>query len=137
MLLPAGELVRVAAALLGQVHDLQELATRFRIWSPGASGPSARIPTLSATVMFGKSAYDWKTIPTLRWFGGPVGDVPAVDRDRARGRLLEAGDHPERRRLAAADGPRNDTNSPFSADRLKSSTATNSPKRFWTSVSVR
>ncbi len=27
-------------------------------------------PMLSATDMFGKSAYDWKTIPTLRWFGG-------------------------------------------------------------------
>ena len=27
-------------------------------------------PMLSATVMFGNSAYDWKTMPTLRWFGG-------------------------------------------------------------------
>ena len=25
---------------------------------------------LSATVMFGKRAYDWKTMPTFRWFGG-------------------------------------------------------------------
>ena len=31
-----------------------------------------------------------------------AGDVVAVDQDRARGRLLEAGDHPQRRRLAAA-----------------------------------
>ena len=60
---------------------------------------------LSATVMFGNSAYDWKTIPTLRRFGGAVGHVRAVDADRAGGRALEAGDHPQRRRLAAARRP--------------------------------
>src|SRR5690349_15376746 len=34
--------------------------------------------------------------------------------------------------LPQPDGPRNETNSPFSALRLKSSTATDWPKRFWT-----
>ena len=57
---------------------------------------------LSATVMFGNRAYDWKTMPTWRWFGGMVGDVLAVDADGARGRALEAGDHAQGRRLAAA-----------------------------------
>ena len=40
-------------------------------------------PMLSATVMFGNSAYDWKTMPTLRWFGETAGDVRAVDPDGA------------------------------------------------------
>ena len=37
-----------------------------------------------------------------RLCAGSAGDVVAVDQDLARGRLLEAGDHPQRRRLAAA-----------------------------------
>jgi hypothetical protein len=52
---------------------------------------------LPATVMFGNRAYDWNTIPTLRWFGGRW-----VNHDRAAGRQLEAGDHPQGRGLAAA-----------------------------------
>ena len=36
--------------------------------------------------------------------GAPEGDVLAVQQDAARGGQLEPGDHPERRRLAAARG---------------------------------
>ncbi len=36
--------------------------------------------------------------------GAPEGDVLAVQQDTARGGQLEPGDHPERRRLAAARG---------------------------------
>ena len=36
------------------------------------------------------------------------GDVLAVEQDFSRGRQLEPGDHPERRRLAAAGGPEHD-----------------------------
>src|SRR3954462_2507074 len=39
--------------------------------------------------------------------------------------------------LPQPDGPRNDTNSPFWAARLKSSTATFWAKRFWMPVSAR
>src|SRR5438445_9092624 len=39
--------------------------------------------------------------------------------------------------LPQPDGPRNDTNSPFSADRLKSRTATDVPNCFWIPVRVR
>ena len=39
---------------------------------------------------------------TSRWFGGDPDDVLAVEQDLALGRLLEAADHPQRRRLAAA-----------------------------------
>ena len=60
---------------------------------------------LSATVMFGNSAYDWKTIPTLRWFGGlRVMSTPSIVIVPAVG-MLEAGDHPQGRRLAAAGRP--------------------------------
>ncbi len=41
-------------------------------------------------------------MPTLRWLGERSRDVGAVDRDRSAGRLLEAGDHAQRRGLAAA-----------------------------------
>ena len=92
---------------------------------------------LPATDMFGKSAYDWKTIPTLRWLGArrvmstpltvivpPVGiSKPAIIR-----RVVV---------LPQPDGPRNDTNSPRSAARSKFSTTATSPKRFWTPVSSR
>ena len=46
--------------LVDASRDLASLG-RLRILSPK--------PTLAATVMFGNSAYDWKTMPTLRWFG--------------------------------------------------------------------
>src|SRR5438034_1957150 len=95
-------------------------------------------PMLSATVMFGNRAYDWKTIPTLRWLGGrlvmslpstvivpPVGrSKPAIIR-----RVVV---------LPQPDGPRKDTNSPRATSRLKSSTAATPPgKSFWTWVKVR
>src|SRR4029079_19288043 len=95
-------------------------------------------PMLSATVMFGKRAYDWKTIPTLRWFGDvlvmslpstvivpEVGfSKPAIIRSVVV--------------LPQPEGPRNDTNSPRATSRLKSATAATPPgKSFWTDVRVR
>ena len=78
-------------------------------------------PMFPATVMFGNSAYDWKTIPTLRWFGGSVGDVR---RRRSMMRPAVGFSKPAIIRsvvvLPQPDGPRNETNSPFSAARLKS-----------------
>ena len=56
----------------------------------------------------------------------------AVDLDLALGRLVEAGDHPQRRRLAAARGPSSARNSPGCTSRSISSTATSSPNRFVT-----
>ena len=44
-------------------------------------------------------------MPMLRWFGfSRVTSLPSIT-DRARGRLLEAGDHAQHRRLAAAGRP--------------------------------
>ena len=61
-------------------------------------------PMLSATFMFGNSAYDWKTIPTLRLFGARLvtsrPSMPMVPSG-----YLEPGDHPQGRRLAAARWP--------------------------------
>ena len=92
---------------------------------------------LSATDIFGKSAYDWKTMPTFRRFGGRyvmssplTWIVPLVGCSKpAIIRSVVVLPHP--------DGPRNDTNSPFSTARLKSWTATVSPNRFWMPVSSR
>jgi hypothetical protein len=52
--------------------------------------------------MCGNSAYCWKTVLTLRLYGGTRLTSIAVEHDLARGRLLEASDHLERRGLAAA-----------------------------------
>jgi hypothetical protein len=62
--------------------------------------------------MFGKSAYDWKTMPTLRWFGARyVMSVPSTTIVPAVGfsnpaiiRSVVV--------LPQPDGPRNETNSP-------------------------
>ena len=44
----------------------------------------------------------WNIIAVPRRAGGQVGDVEAVQQDRALGYLFMPGDHPQRRRLAAA-----------------------------------
>src|SRR3954470_6119797 len=107
-------------------------ATRFLASALGRFRTLSPKPMLSATVMFGNSAYDWKTIPMFRWFGGrceislPSIDIrPDVGRSNpAIIRSVVVLPHP--------DGPRNEMNSPRSAARLKSSTATVPPgNRFW------
>ena len=125
LLLAARQLVRVAVALVGQVDELEELADALADLRPsGCLRTRSPNPMLSATVMFGNRAYDWKTIPMLRRFGGrwvmsspSIVIVPAVGCSKpAIIRRVVV--------LPQPDGPRNDTNSPFSAARLKSSTAT-------------
>ena len=60
------------------------------------------------TVMCGQSAYDWKTMPMLRLFGGTLTPRAAskttslAERDPPCVGRLEAGDAAQRRRLAAA-----------------------------------
>ncbi len=76
-------------------------------------------------------------MPTLRWFGGTVRDVRAVDRDRARGRLLEAGDHPQRRRLAAARRPEERHELAPLGGQVEVLDGDDVAERFWTSVSSR
>ena len=60
---------------------------------------------LSATDRCGNSAYSWKTMPMRRCSGGTwrfgAADRLAVDAHLAGGRLLEAGDQPQCRGLAA------------------------------------
>ena len=103
LLLAARQLVRVAVAATLEVDQLEQLADApLDLGLRALADLAARTPMLSATVMFGNSAYDWKTIPTLRWFGGLyVMSLPSIVIVPG-GRLLEAGDHPQRRRLAAA-----------------------------------
>ena len=74
-------------------------------------------------------------MPTLRWFGDRLRDVRAVDRDRAGGRPLEAGDHPQRRRLAAARrAEERDELAALGGEVEVLRRPPSSPKRFWTPV---
>ena len=57
---------------------------------------------LSYTVMCGYSAYDWNTIATLRAPGATLFTTRSPMRIRPLGDVLEAGEHAQRRRLAAA-----------------------------------
>ncbi len=110
-------------------------ATRLRTWSPGRLRTFSPNPMLSATVMFGKRAYDWKTIPTLRLFGAlPVISAPSMRIEPAVG-VLEAGDHPEGRRLAAAGrAEERDELASRGTSSSKSSTATMSPNTLLRSL---
>jgi hypothetical protein len=82
---------------------------------------------LPDTVILGNRAYDWKTMPTLRLFGDTrvtsapwMAIVPEVGFSKpATIRNVVV--------LPQPLGPRNETNSPFAACRLKSATATVPP----------
>ena len=66
LLLAARQLVRVAVALVGQVDELEQLADALADVGLGRlPRPCSPKPMLSATVMFGNSAYDWKTMPDV------------------------------------------------------------------------
>ena len=56
----------------------------------------------SQTGISGNSARFWKISAVGRWFGPHAAHVLAADADHALGRLGEAGDHAQDRRLAAA-----------------------------------
>ena len=102
----AGELMRIAVARVPEADELEQLARRASRRS-ALSRPRIFKPysTFCRAVMFGKSEYAWKTMPMSRLFGGDARDVLAVDDDPARVGAVEAGDEPQRRRLAAARRP--------------------------------
>ena len=112
-------------------------ATRLRIASAGRFFTRIPKPMLLATLMFGNSAYDWNTMPTFRLFGGRfVMSLPSTLM------LPESGySKPAIMRsvvvLPQPDGPRNEMNSPRSADSSKSSTAVKAPNDFLTWSSAR
>ena len=86
-------------------------ATRARRWSKPAAGSFRTLTPnrmFSRTLRCGNSAYDWNTIEIRRSAGSKAGDVAAVDQDPAFRRRVEAGDHAQRRRLAAARRPEQD-----------------------------
>ncbi len=104
LLLAARQLVRVAVALVGQVDQLQELADLASGSSVlrSSCGPSARSRCCRRRSCSGTGRTTGR--PSRRC-GGSAGCrvmSVAVDDDRARRRVLEAGDHPQGRRLAAA-----------------------------------
>ena len=64
--------------------------------------------------------------------GRQAGHIGVAEVDRPAARLLEAADHAQGGRLAAAGGPRREKNSPRSTVSDRSSTAVTSPKRLVT-----
>ena len=71
--------------------------------------------------------------------GAHEGDVLAVKEDAAGGRQLEAGDHPQCRRLAAARRPEQTKELAVATVKVEPLTATKSPKdlcRFSTRISA-
>jgi len=104
LLLAAGQLVRVALALVGQVDDLQELADALPDVILGSLAHLQPEPDVVGHVHVREQRVgleDHADVPLVR---RSVGDVLAVDRDRAGARLLEARDHPQGRGLAATRG---------------------------------
>ncbi len=104
--LAAGELSRPAVAVAGKADHLECLVA-----SPGALGPGdARDPQPVCDVL--ADGHVWEQGVVLK----DRVDRPVVGRhaahvlpgqlDRSPARLLEAGDHPQRRRLAGARGPK-------------------------------
>ena len=61
--------------------------------------------TFSATDIWGKRAYDWKTVLTGLSFGRLEPHLGPVDTDAPLGGVLEAGNHSECGRLAAPGRP--------------------------------
>ena len=103
LLLAAGELVRVALAEAAEADRLQ------RPLDPGRSGRAAqRVADVGGDVHVREERVVLEDHPDPPALGGdraagPL-DLLAADLDRARVGALEAGDQPQRRRLAAAAG---------------------------------
>ena len=103
LLLPAGQLGRQPRAVARQLDQREHLVDARRriavLPAPLTDSPNA---TLSATDRCGKSAGVWKTNPMFRFRGGRQVTSWSSKYDPAAARLDEPGDHPQRRRLAAA-----------------------------------
>ena len=102
LLLAAGKLVGIAVAELRQLDELQHLGDALvglRLWHAGdleAEGDVLRDRQV------GEQRIGLEHHADIALVGLQPGDVLAADDDRAGGRLLEAGDHAQHRRLAAA-----------------------------------
>ena len=107
---------------------------RARTCSVGIFATFRPKPILSATVIFGNNAYDWNTMPMLRWLVGsqvtsrPSNLMTPADGDSkpAIMRRMVVLPHPE--------GPRKVTNSPRCMSMAKSWTAVWLPKSFLRAV---
>ena len=102
LLLAARQLVRVAAALVGQVDHLEQLADALPDLVLRALPDLQPEADVVGDGHVREQRVGLEHHADVALVRRPVGDVLAVDRDRAGRRLLEAGDHPQRRRLAAA-----------------------------------
>jgi hypothetical protein len=106
LLLPARELMRTALGVLGELHQLERLADALS--ALGLVDVPLPAQAVGHVVLYRHvreqciALEDRVDRPLVRRYGRYV---EPVDEDRACGRLLESGDHPQRRRLAAAGWP--------------------------------
>ena len=105
LLLAAGELPRLpllVALERDQAQDLAHAALQLR--AADALAPQAERDVLADREVREErvALEDGVDVAPVR---RPTGHVLVGEQDAARGRLLEAADHPQRRRLAAAGGP--------------------------------
>src|SRR3989454_8912296 len=104
--------------------------TRSRIPTSGHRATRRPKAMFSATVMVGKSAYDWKTMPTPRLRGG----TSLTTRPSKRIRPASGRSKPAITRsvvvLPQPEPPTRETSSPWPISREIPSTAVDAPKRF-------
>ncbi len=103
--LATGELGRLAIAVAGQAHHLQ----RFVASAPALGfvhfGHFQPVGDVLGHGHVGEERVVLEDGVDGAFVRRQTGDVGAPQLDRAGGRVLEAGDHPQRRRLARAGGP--------------------------------
>ncbi len=105
LLLPAGELIGVAAAEIGQLDEPQHLGDpRGDLRRRLARHLQAECDVVGYRHV-GEQRVGLEYHADLALVGAQVGNVAAVDADAAGRRRLEAGDHAQRRGLAAAARP--------------------------------
>ena len=102
--LAAGELLRLALLVASELHELEDLPDPgLEVSSLDAAAAEAEGDVLEDREVREErvALKDGVDVPLVR---RAAGDIGVAEVDRACGRLLEAADHPERRRLAAARG---------------------------------
>ncbi len=104
LLLAARKLVRIAAGEVRQLDERQHLVDPRLDLGRRLPGDLEAEADVALDRHIGKERIGLEHHADRAAAGAEMRDVPAVDADRSGGRRLEAGDHPQGRRLAAAAG---------------------------------
>ena len=105
LLLAAGHLPRPASLVAGQADQRQRLADAPVLLGLADLGLAQAVADVAGDVHVREEGVVLEDRVDVALVGRDAGDRLAGEQDLALGRLLEAGDHPQRRRLAAARRP--------------------------------